>query len=272
MTATAVGSGTVEASGLSLAYGEQGEGEPVVLVHGTALGRRVWEEVIAALGDGVRAIAYDRRAYGESEAPEPYRGTTVSEQSEDAAALIEALGAAPAIVCGHELGALVALDLVRRHPNLTRAAVLLEPPVLALSQAGPVTVGELREAIEKGAREAENSSAGAVDAYLETVAGPNYSDLVGAERLDVARSAGAGFGADLGAPPTFAFGRRELRAIGAPITVMAGERSAPIRREVARSLAELLGHATLREPDSGHLVPLEAPEAVAEAIAGVTAR
>jgi Predicted hydrolases or acyltransferases (alpha/beta hydrolase superfamily) len=195
VTATAVGSGTVEASGLSLAYGEQGEGEPVVLVHGTALGRRVWEEVIAALGDGVRAIAYDRRAYGESEAPEPYRGTTVSEQSEDAAALIEALGAAPAIVCGHELGALVALDLVRRHPNLTRAAVLLEPPVLALSQAGPVTVRKLREAIERGAREAENSSAGAVDAYLETVAGPNYSDLVGAPgRLDVARSAGAGFG------------------------------------------------------------------------------
>ncbi len=272
MTASAVRSATVESFGLSLAYSEQGEGDPVVLVHGTALGRRVWEEVIAALGDRVRAIAYDRRAYGESEAPEPYRGTTVGEQSEDAAALIEALGATPAIVCGHELGALVALDLVRRHPNLTRAAVLLEPPVLALSQAGPVTVGELREAIEKGAREAENSSAGAVDAYLETVAGPNYSDLVGEQRLGAARSAGNAFAADLGAPPTFAFGRRELRAIDAPITVMAGARSAPIRREVALSLAELLGNATLRETDSGHLVPLEAPGDVAEAIAEVAAR
>ena len=272
MTAGAVRSATVEAFGLSLAYDEQGEGKPVVLVHGTALGRRVWDEVVAALDDRVRTVAYDRRAYGDSEAPDPYRGTTVGEQTEDAAALIEALGTAPAIVCGHELGALVALDLVRRHPALAGAAVLVEPPVLALSQAGPVTVAELREAIEKGAREAEESSAGAVDAYLETMAGPSYASLVGDDRLGAAHASARAFGADLGAAPTFAFSRRELGTIAAPITVVAGARSAPVRREVARSLANLLGAATLREVDSGHLVPLEAPGEVAAAIGEVAVR
>ena len=272
MTVPAVRSATVEASGLSLAYAEQGEGSSVVLVHGTALGRHVWDETIVALGDGVRTIAYDRRAYGESEAPEPYRGTTVGEQTEDAAAVIDALGAGPAVVCGHELGALVALDLVRRHPGLARAAVLVEPPLLALSQAGPATVAELREAIEQGANEAEESSAGAVDAYLETMSGPNLSDLIGEGRLNAAHAAARAFGADLAAPPTFAFSRRDLRGIEAPVAVVAGARSSAVRREVARSLADLLADATLSEADSGHLVPLEAPQDVAGAIVEVGAR
>nr|MBA3422361.1 hypothetical protein [Thermoleophilaceae bacterium] len=61
-------------------------------------------------------------------------------------------------------------------------------------------------------------------------------------------------------------------AIDAPVAVIAGSRSAPIRREVARALAGLLGSATLNELDAGHLVPVEAPEAVASAVAEVAAR
>jgi pimeloyl-ACP methyl ester carboxylesterase len=272
VTASAVRDDTVEVFGLSLAYTEQGEGDPLVLVHGTALGRELWREVLEALGGEMRAISYDRRAYGRSEAPSPYRATTVGEQTEDAAALIEALGASPAIVCGHDLGALVALDLVRRHPELARAAVLIEPPVLSLSPAGPAAVSELREAIEQGAREAEDSSAGAVDAYLRAVAGSQFPDLLGEERLRGARESARAFAADLGAPPTFDFRRRELRAIAAPFAVVAGERSAPIRLEVARELTGLLPDATLRAAEAGHLVPLEAPEAIAESIAEVAAR
>ena len=272
MTGATARTGTVESSGLELHYAEQGHGEAVLLVHGTAVGRELWREVSSALGEEVRSIAYDRRAYGDSGAPEPYAGTTVGEQTEDAAGLIEALDAAPAVACGHDLGALVALDLLRRHPGLVRAAVLIEPPLLALSATGPATVSALREAIEAGAREAEDSSAGAVDAYLREMAGEQAFDELGADRLRAARSAGRAFAVDLGAPPTFAFGRRELRAIDAPVVVIAGSRSAPIRREVARALADLLGSATLHEPDAGHLVPLEAPEAVASAVAEVAAQ
>jgi len=270
--ATTVRVRSVEASGLSLAVSERGEGEPVLLLHGTALGFELWDEVVAELGDSVRSIALSRRGYGESGAPEPYRATTVAEQAEDAAAVLAALDAAPAIVCGHELGALVALDLVRRHPARARAAVLVEPPVLALSPNGPAAVGELRAAIEIGAREAEESSAGAIDAYLGEMAGTDFSELVGADRLATTRSSARAFAADLGAAPTFAFGRRDLGAIDAPIVVLAGAHSAPIRREVAAALAGLLGDASLSEVDAGHLVSIEAPGAVAEAIREVAAR
>ena len=109
---------TVEAGGVELAVDDRGSGNAVVLVHGTATGRTVWRETVTALGDTVRTIAYDRRAYGDSGAPEPYGGTTVGEQADDLAELVDALDAAPAVVCGHELGAIACLDLLLRHARL----------------------------------------------------------------------------------------------------------------------------------------------------------
>jgi pimeloyl-ACP methyl ester carboxylesterase len=272
VTGEAVRSGTVEGAGVSLAYIEQGEGDPVVLVHGTGVGHALWEEVLAALGGRRRAIAYDRRAYGSSDAPDPYRGSTVAEQAEDAAALIAGLEAAPAVVCGHELGALVALDLLWRHAELVAGAVLVEPPVLALSIEGPAVVSSLREAIEEGAREADDPATGAADAYLGATAGEAAFDLLGLERTEAARASGRALAADLVAAPTYAFGRRDLRTLDAPVAVLAGTRSGRVRRAVARELAGLLPEATLHEPEAGHLVPIEAPDAVADAIADVALR
>src|SRR4051794_36266168 len=122
---------TVEGAGVALAYKERGEGPSVVIVHGMASDRRDWAAVIESLtaAGGVRVIAYGRRGYGEGEAPQPYERTTVQEQAEDAAALIGALEAAPAVVIAADLGALVVLDLLRRHPGAVRAAVLIDAPL-----------------------------------------------------------------------------------------------------------------------------------------------
>ncbi|NEX61928.1 alpha/beta fold hydrolase [Noviherbaspirillum galbum] len=51
-------------------YYEQGEGQPVVLIHGWPLSHRMWESQITALSEaGYRVIAYDRRGFGESGRP-----------------------------------------------------------------------------------------------------------------------------------------------------------------------------------------------------------
>ena len=270
MTGPAVREGTVVASGLELAFAEQGEGDSLLLLHGSGVGREVWRETLAQLGEGWRAVAVDRRGYGASEAPDPFRGTTVSEQGEDAAGAIKKLGLAPALVCGHELGALVALDLMWRHPRLVRGAVLVEPPVLALSVEGPAVVSALREAIETNARMADDPGAGAVDAYLRETVGEAAFDLLGTDRVRAARASARALAADLVAAPTYAFGRRELRTLVAPVAVVAGARSGRVRRDVARALFELLPRAALHTPDSSHLVPVEAPAAVGAAIAGVS--
>src|SRR3954470_2190950 len=118
---------TIEGAGVELAYDEAGTGASVVLVHDMAADRTCW-----SLGTGprppARAIAYDRRGYGGSGAPEPYVATTVEEQAEDLAAVIRTLDAAPALLIGDGFGALVVLDVLKRHPALAREAVLSNPP------------------------------------------------------------------------------------------------------------------------------------------------
>ena len=260
---------SVEAGGVELAVEERGSGPAVVLVHGTATARTVWRETVTALGDGVRAIAYDRRAYGDSGAPEPYGGTTVGEQADDLAELLESLGAAPAVVCGHELGALACLDLMLRDPRLVHGAVLIEPSMLWLSPAGTDAVSMLREVVEKAAL--DRGPGGAVEAYIEAVDGHAALALLGEDRLQAARSTPRAFAADLGAPATWPAGRRELARISARTIVLTGERSAPVRREAARALARMLPDADLRELPAGHLAHVEAPGQVASAIAELAA-
>ena len=262
-------SATVAAGGVELAYEEAGSGQPVVFAHGTATGRSVWREVREALGDGCRTIAYDRRGYGESEAPEPYGGTTVGEQADDLAELIERLDAAPAVLCGAELGALACLDLVLRRPELARAAVLVEPPVLWLVPDGSDAVSELREAVERGVR--DGGAGGAVTAFLEATAGRRALELLGEERLAAARAAPRPFGADLAAAASWPAGRRELRSIAVPLTVIAGSHSEPARLNAARALAELSPGAKLVELDTGSMAHLEDSAAVAAQISSACA-
>jgi pimeloyl-ACP methyl ester carboxylesterase len=259
-----VTAGSVEAGGVALAYEERGDGPAVVLVHGTATGRSVWRETIEALGDGVRTIAYDRRAYGDSGAPEPYGGTTVGEQADDLAELIEGLLAAPALLCGHELGALACLDVLVRRPELASGAVLIEPPMLWLSPAGTDAVSDLREAVAQAAR--EGGGPGAVQAYLEAVGGDGVAEALGAERLEAARSAPRAFAADLAAAASWSAGRRELRAIERPVTLVSGTRSAAVRQEATRALADLVPGSSVIDVEAGHFAHLERPGDVAAAI------
>src|SRR5215204_6942349 len=101
---------TLEARGVEIAWSARGEGAPLLLIHESAATAEVWKPLSQAIGDRARAISYDRRGWGRSSAPEDYRRTTVEEQSEDAAALIESLDAAPIVAVGAGAGAVIALD------------------------------------------------------------------------------------------------------------------------------------------------------------------
>jgi pimeloyl-ACP methyl ester carboxylesterase len=216
-----------------------------------------------------RTIAYDRRGYGDSQAPEPYTGTTVGEQADDLAALIDALDAGPALLVGHGLGALIALDVLLHRAGLARGGVLVEPPLLYLSPRGPEVVGELRDAIEAGA--IEHGPGGAVDGYLQYLGGPDAIALYGDERAAAARSHTQAFAADLVAGPTWGATRRQLRSLDLPVAVLAGRRTSIVTREVAAELDRLLPQSRLIEPDTGHLVQLEATAELAAAISALAA-
>jgi pimeloyl-ACP methyl ester carboxylesterase len=262
-----VSAATVEGAGVELAYDERGSGEPVVLVHGTASTRTIWDEVRAELGDDFRTIAYDRRAYGESGAPEGFTAAPVPEHGDDLIQLLRRLDLAPALLCGHSFGAMTCLDVILREPGLVRAAVLVEPPMLWLGSTGTEATSQLRAALEEGV--AERGSAGAIAAFSRVVCGPQALDVVGRERALASLRDARAFASDLNVVNQWAVAPRALRAIGTRVIMVAGTRTPRAYREPSEALARMIPGAELREADSGHLVPNEAPDVVAGAIRAI---
>jgi pimeloyl-ACP methyl ester carboxylesterase len=96
----------------------------VLLLHGLAGHAEEWAETVSWLRPGYRVIASDARGHGHSDR----RPADVSRNAlvADAAFLVQQLALPPAIVIGQSLGGLTALSLAARHPELTRALVLVE--------------------------------------------------------------------------------------------------------------------------------------------------
>jgi pimeloyl-ACP methyl ester carboxylesterase len=202
---------TVEGAGVELAYEESGAHPPTTLVvHGMASGAVAAEPLRAALPG--RVIAYDRRGYGSSGAPEPYAATTVQEQGEDAAAVLTALGIERARVIGLGFGALVALDLLVRRPALVEAAVLHDVPLYAFVPEANESLAAQRQELEAALREG-----GPLEAIARWL-GPAAS----AEQLALAQASPRGFFADYAGLATWSPSRRELRAIGVPVAFVTG--------------------------------------------------
>jgi pimeloyl-ACP methyl ester carboxylesterase len=223
----------IEGAGVELHYAERGSGEAVLLVHDTADAGRGWLPVLERLAPRARVIAYDRRGYGQSGAPQVYERTSVNEQGEDAAAVLRGLDAGPAVVVGAGFGALVVLDLLVRHSALVRAAVLVTPAIHSLVVEANEPLAEERAALEEALR--EGGPEAAVSAWLGVHA-PDASS----ERIEAARAAHAAFFADVGGSSTWPVSRRELRAVTQPVTILDGERPAPHDLAAIEALAALL--------------------------------
>ncbi|HEY7620518.1 MAG TPA: alpha/beta hydrolase [Solirubrobacteraceae bacterium] len=233
---------SVEGAGVALNVVERGSGPAVLLIHGLAADAQTLAPVAEELAAAARVIAYDRRGYGSSGAPDPYQGTTVEEQAEDAAALLRALDAGPALVCGDGFGALVALDLVRRHRPLVSAAVLSNPPLFMFVPQATEHLAAQHAELEAAVRD-RGPQAG-VEVWL--------GGRVDGEALARARAAHRAFFADYAGLASWPAGRRELRALDAPAVVLTGPWSPPHVVAAADAVADLLPAA--RRAADGDLV------------------
>lgn len=137
----------VQLDGVGLYYEEHGQGPPILCVHGMAGSAIMWAAAVPELARLGRVIVYDRRGCARSQRPVPYDKTTVAEHADDAAALLEALGAVPAVVIGRSYGGEVAIDLALRYPQRVRALVLLEAAILSLSAEAIAWEESLRQRV-----------------------------------------------------------------------------------------------------------------------------
>jgi len=233
----------IEGAGVALHYVERGDGRPLLVVHAMASDVAAWEPALDELASaGARAIAYDRRGYGSSGAPEPYAATTIQEQSEDAAALLAALDAAPAVLVGEGIGALVVLELLVRRPEVASAAVLAEPPLFAYVPAATEALAAERSLLEEALR--EGGPGEAIGAWL--------GDGADAGRVARARASRLGFFADYAGQLSWSPSRRELRSIGVPVAIVTGP-SSPVHVVAAAGAAAAL-LADVRRTTDGDVV------------------
>jgi pimeloyl-ACP methyl ester carboxylesterase len=121
------------ANGTSLKYAEQGEGEPVIFVHGGSGDYRVWNQQMDSFSRTFRAITLSCRGYFPNRQLVADERITLETYADDLAAFARALDAGPVNLVGHSSpGGFGCLLLARRHPDLVRRLVLVEPPAFTL--------------------------------------------------------------------------------------------------------------------------------------------
>jgi pimeloyl-ACP methyl ester carboxylesterase len=114
--------------GVRIAFTDEGEGEPILLIHGFASNVATnWRDahwLRTLTGAGRRVVAFDNRGHGQSEKlydPGLYGAPAMAE---DARRLLDHLGIERADVMGYSMGARIAAFLVFKHPERVRSLVL----------------------------------------------------------------------------------------------------------------------------------------------------
>jgi pimeloyl-ACP methyl ester carboxylesterase len=116
----------IQVNGTSLYYEDTGgAGTPIVFSHGLLWNTELFAPQIAVLKDRYRCIAYDHRGQGKS-ADGTGPAIDMDTVTDDAAALIEALGIGPVHFCGLSMGGIVGMRLAIGRPDLIRSLVLLD--------------------------------------------------------------------------------------------------------------------------------------------------
>lgn len=117
---------TVNVNNYPMAYREEGQGDPVVLVHGAMLDYRTWNVVVPELAKKHRVFAVSLRHYY----PEKWDGKggsfSITQHANDIAAFVRALNLGTVHLVGHSRGGAVTLAVARMHPDVIRSLVLMD--------------------------------------------------------------------------------------------------------------------------------------------------
>jgi pimeloyl-ACP methyl ester carboxylesterase len=255
---------TVQVGDIDIAFDDAGAGEPVVLVHGMACGKRMWFHQVRALRARYRVIAYDQRGHGASGAPGDSSHYSPQHLARDLVGLLDALGISRAAIVGFSLGGGPALALAASAPERISRLVLADVGAgadnmwrsqwLARRWTGLIDRGDTDELVRDmlrseffkryamSNRRNRDYMAGLIRAT--PLAGLRHTlTRVIAERKSLHRMTGT------------------LRALHMPTLVLAG-RHDNVCRNSAHLLAGTIPNAAMAWiDDAGHMAPLENPKA-----------
>jgi pimeloyl-ACP methyl ester carboxylesterase len=243
-----------------------GPGAPILLLHGMAAHTHWWDEVVPFWRGKLRAAALDFRGHGDSDWT-PDGAYAADLWIEDIETARKALGWDRFILCGHSMGARIALTYAERHPERLRAVAAVDflPEIRAdrpsrfkraSRRSQPIYPSEddilSRFRLEPGG----------------TIMTPDRIRALGREGI---RREGGGWTwkfdwrcLSIPIPPVWP----QLAGIRVPALMVRGELSAVIGPDdFARVIREIAGARGMTIPGAHHHVPLDAPAELAAAVA-----
>jgi len=243
--------GSIEANGAELYYEAQGEGPPLVLIHGGLGSSKTWQMLVPHLVDSFRVITPDTRGHGRS--TNPAGKLSYALLADDVAALIAALGLVHPIVGGWSDGGQIALEFGARHPGIAAGLVvgaaypefrdsgLLEAnrQLLGADEAGRPDIAALEANLRGFTSLLKSCHPGGEPQWQEVVrqTAPMWLDY-------------AGLTAD------------ELHRIAIPVLVLAADRDSLVPLDLMVALYRMLDNAELAVcPHATHGGPLTASRA-----------
>ena len=243
----------------------------VVLSHCWTGSRRIWATVARRLVlGGHRVVLYDQRGHGQSSCPDS--PPTVAQLGHDLRTVLDAVGVERAVFAGHSMGGMSIQSYALEHPEhfAERAEGLVLVATAARVIGRPLPVGLVNRLMDDGRSEwtrrgrvGHRMARGALGAQARR-------DHVALTLESLAATPGsvrAGF--------LLAMAEMDLRtgnaAIAVPTTILVGTRDALTPPRLGRQLAATIeGSRLVVIPRAGHMLPLERPDHIIDAI-GATA-
>jgi 3-oxoadipate enol-lactonase len=252
------------ANGISLHHRFDGpsQGSVVMLSNSLASTLAMWDGQIAPLtAAGFRVLRYDHRGHGESEAGEG--DYTITQLTDDALALLDALRIDRVHFCGLSLGGFIGQELGARHGDRLLSLTLCD----TASQVSPATMWEERIAAVRA-----GGMAAVVDATLDRwFTQPGQARLpgpVGEVRKMILGTSVAGFCGCAAAIRDMDLGESN-RAVATPTLIVVGEHDPATPVEAARGIQSRIRGAGLTViPAAAHMPNIEQADAFNDTLLG----
>jgi len=259
---------TVKVNDVEVYYKESGSGsETIVFSHGLLMDHSMFEAQRAAFAGRYRVIAYDHRGQGQSQAPENSQSPDMETLTTDAATLIQALNAAPCHFAGLSMGGFIGMRLAVRHRALLRTLTLMNTGAQAEPWSSRMRYGILAQLV-RVVGPGPFTGVAVKELFGHTTRhNPAQRAMLDEWKAKLRRRPRNVAEALLGVMARSAVSPDELRTIGCPTLVIAGEDDTPQPVPNSERLAAFIPGARLvRVPGCGHSSSLEAPEAVIKAM------
>lgn len=251
-----------------MAYGQRGQGDVVLLVHGITTYSFLWDPVVARLADSYRLIAVDLLGCGDSDKPLDV-SYGLSAHTDRLRSFCRQLELPRLHFVGHDLGGGIGQIFATRYPDQLLDLTLINPvaydywpvqpittlraPILGQLLAATLDLGTLHLLIRRGFLHKELVDAALVETYRRPFSTP------------LGRKALMRFARALDARDLMQIVDR-LQRLELPVQLLWGKADAYLSARIPTHLAADIPNCRRVDLDAGHYAPLDAPDQIAGAL------